>query len=94
MSVNMGHNSGGNVPMKTPVSMMNNSGQMSGQNLHNGPQTMMGNARPVGVMQNNMMQQQAPLRGQLMQGMNPQGPRLQVSFKKIIFFSFILCLFL
>ena len=79
MSVNMGHNSGGNVPMKTPVSMMGNTGQMSGQNLHNGPQAMMGNARPVGVMPNNMMQQQQPLRGQLIQGMNSQGPRLQVS---------------
>ena len=68
-----------NVPMKTPISMMN-AGQM-GQNLHNGP--MLGNARPVGGVPNNMMQQptsqqQAPLRGQLIQGMNPQGPRLQV----------------
>ncbi len=71
---------GVNVPMKTPVSMMN-AGQM-GQGMHNGPQAMMGNARPG--MPNNMMPQQQqqqqppPLRGQLIQGMNPQGPRLQV----------------
>lgn len=71
---------GVNVSMKTPGSMMN-TGQM-GQGLHNGPQAMMGNARPAGVLPNNMMpqqqQQQTPLRGQLLQGMNPQGPRLQV----------------
>ena len=71
---------GVNVSMKTPGSMMN-TGQM-GQGLHNGPQAMMGNARPVGGLPNNMMpqqqQQQTPLRGQLLQGMNPQGPRLQV----------------
>lgn len=72
---------GVNVPMKTPVSMMNAS-QM-GQGMHNGPQSMMGNARPG--MPNNMMPQQQqqqqqppPHRGQLLQGMNPQGPRLQV----------------
>ena len=78
-SMAMGLNNSGNVPMKTPVSMMN-TGQM-GQNLHNGP--MLGNTRPVGGVPNNMMQQQtsqqqAPLRGQLIQGINPQGPRLQV----------------
>lgn len=72
-------NQGGmSVQMKT--SMMN-AGQM-GQAMHNGPQSMMGNARPVGVMQNAMMQQQQQqqpaIRGQMMQGMN-QGPRLPVS---------------
>lgn len=73
---------GVNVSMKTPGSMMN-AGQMS-QSLHNGPQAMMGNPRPVGGLPSTMMpqQQQAPLRGQLLQGMNPQGPRLQV--KKLI----------
>lgn len=79
---------GVNVPMKTPVSMMN-AGQM-GQGLHNGPQAMMGNTRPVGGLPNNMMPQQqqqqqqpTPLRGQLIQGMN-QGPRLQVRKRGII----------
>ena len=74
MGVNMGGHNSGNVPMKTPVSMMN--AQM-GQSMHNGPQSMMSNANR---MPNNMMQQQqqAPLRGQLLQGMNPQGSRLQV----------------
>jgi len=76
MGVNMSGINSGNVQMKTPVSMMN-AGQM-GQPMHNGPQSMMqANARPV-AMPNNMMQQQAPLRGQLLQGMNPQGARLQV----------------
>lgn len=77
MGVNMGGLNSGNVPMKTPASMMN--AVQIGQAMHNGPQSMMGNAnRPVGGMPNNMMQQQAPLRGQLHQGMNPQGSRLQV----------------
>ena len=85
MGVSMaGMNSGGNVPMKTQVSMqMQNAGPM-GQSLHNGPMQMGPNTRPVSaVLPNNMMQQQGPqqqtpLRGQLIQGMNPQGPRLQV----------------
>lgn len=73
-------NQGGmSVQMKTP---MMNAGQM-GQGLHNGPQSMMGNARPAGVMPNSMMQhqpqQQPNIRGQMMQNMNPQGPRLPVS---------------
>jgi hypothetical protein len=82
---------GVNVSMKTPGSMMN-AGQM-GQGLHNGPQSMMGSARPVGGLPNNMMpqqqqQQQTPLRGQLIQGMNPQGPRLQVRNSALSFSYF------
>ena len=86
---------GVNVPMKTPVSMMN-AGQM-GQGMHNGPQqAMMGNARP-GIPNNMMPQQQQqqppPLRGQLLQGMqNPQGPRLQVRLSNDIILHQLLSL--
>lgn len=87
---------GVNVPMKTPVSMIN-AGQM-GQGMHNGPQAMMGNTRPVGGIPNNMMpqqqQQQPPLRGQLIQGMNSQGPRLQVGDRFNFFLLQIWLLFL